>query len=158
VSQHIRPEGAEESPGIGFLSSAQESPSPRRGEKEGKNPDPFSLIRFPRVPRRAAARRAVRNPWYDCVSIHPPRRGGGIAGHRRPFVGPRISFAPPGRKRGKKTPTPFPSSAFHGFRVGPVCGRAAPPAARTRRPVRGYHSYGACHGRTLPPPQGSVRQ
>jgi len=29
----------------------------------------------------------------------------------------------------------FPSSAFHGFRVGPPCGRAAPPVATTRRPV-----------------------
>jgi len=74
------------------------------------------------------------------VSTHPPRGGGGSTGHRHPFVGPRISFAPPGRKRGKN-PDPFSSSAFHGFRVGPPCGRAAPPAATIRRPVGAETAY-----------------
>jgi hypothetical protein len=75
VFQHTRPEGAEESPGTGVLSSAPKSPSPRRGEKGKKNPDPFS------------------------------------------------------------------SSAFHGFRIGPPCGRAAPPAATIRRPVGAETAY-----------------
>ena len=44
--EHTRPEGAEEAPGTGVLSSAQESPSPRRGEKGGKNPDPCSSSAF----------------------------------------------------------------------------------------------------------------
>ena len=47
VFQQIRPDGAEESPGTGVLSSAQKSPSPRRGEKGKKGPGPFSVIRFP---------------------------------------------------------------------------------------------------------------
>jgi hypothetical protein len=75
VFQHTRPEGAEEAPGTGIFSSAPKSPSPRRGEKGKKNPDPFS------------------------------------------------------------------SSAFHGFRVGPPCGRAAPPAATIRRPVGAETAY-----------------
>jgi hypothetical protein len=74
VFQHTRPEGAEEAPGTGVLSSAPKSPSPRRGEKGEKNPDPFS------------------------------------------------------------------SSPFHGFRVGPQRGPAAPPVATIRRPVGAKHN------------------
>ena len=34
------------------------------------------------------------------------------------------------------------SSAFHGFRVGPQCGRAAPPVATFRRPVGANNNHG----------------
>jgi hypothetical protein len=40
-----------------------------------------------------------------------------------------------GEKGKKRAGDPFPSSAFHGFRVGPQRGRAAPPVATIRRPV-----------------------
>jgi hypothetical protein len=43
-------------------------------------------------------------------------------------------FAPPGRKE-KKHNMLYMCSAFHGFRDGPPCGRAAPPAATPRDPV-----------------------
>ena len=71
VFQHIRPEGSEESPGIGVLSSPQKSPLPRRGEKEKKGPGPFFLIRFPRVSRRAAMR-----PRRSTRGYNPPPRWG----------------------------------------------------------------------------------
>ena len=79
--------------------------------------------------RRRATRGSVR------VSTHPSRRGGVIAGHRRPFDSPENLLRPSGAKREKRVLDPFPSSAFHGFRVGPPCGRAAPPVATIRRPV-----------------------
>jgi hypothetical protein len=72
-----------------------------RGNGELTDPPQRGGGLWPRVKHRppnsgrCATRGSVR------VSTHPPRRGGGIAAHRRPFVGPRISFAPPGRKRNK---------------------------------------------------------
>ena len=124
VFRLIRPQGAEESDGTrggsvehiplftprhgrGVLSTLQKSPSPRRGEK-----------------CRVVAWATTR---ISCGSFGQHHRYG-------PFFAPKISFASPGRKREKRTPTPFPSSAFHGFRVGPPCGRAAPPVATFRRP------------------------
>ena len=63
--QPTRPEGAEEAPGTGIISSAPKSPSPRWGEKMLRD------IRSPRVPRRAAARQggqaaaAPLHPWLQ---------------------------------------------------------------------------------------------
>jgi hypothetical protein len=44
------------------------------------------------------------------------------------------ALRPAGAKKEKRMMDSFPSSSFHGFRVGPY-GRAAPPAATPRRPV-----------------------
>ena len=51
--------------------------------------------------------------------------------HSQEF-GPEV-LRPAGAKKEKRMIDFFPSSAFHGFRVGPY-GRAAPPVATTRRP------------------------
>ena len=52
--------------------------------------------------------------------------------HSQEF-GPEV-LRPVGAKKEKRMMDCFPSSAFHGFRVGPQCGRAAPPVGTTRRP------------------------
>jgi hypothetical protein len=72
------------------------------------------------------------------VSTHPPRGGGGIAGPRRPFVGPRISFAPLGR-RTEKSIGPFFLIRF------PRVPRRAAARQRPRYSTRGspYAPFGA---------------
>jgi len=123
----------------------------------------------------AVAWRTVRNPWAGVDSTAPPRGGGGIvgmpahqqrrvvawattrsrgvgAGHRRPFDGSGISFTPPGRKREERTPTPFPSSAFHGFSVGSQRGRAASPVATALAPRLGLKAM--CAAGTWEPATG----
>ena len=59
---------------------------------------------------------------------------------------------------------PRPARLWRGFRVGPQPAKAG--RLRPRRSTRGYtlsprwgcHPCDAAHGRTLPPPKGSVRQ
>jgi hypothetical protein len=70
VFQHIRPERrAEEVPGTGVLSSAQESPSPRRGEKGRKDDGLFFLIRFPRL---GASGRSAAAPLHPRLHSDAP--------------------------------------------------------------------------------------
>ena len=69
----------------------------------------------------------MRNPWERWVLVQPAPEG------RRNRVSQAVvSFAPPRRKENKECLLPF-----HGFRVGPLRGRAAPPVATIRRPCRG---------------------
>jgi len=102
-------------------------PAAPLGRKRGKKGrGPFFLICFPRVPRRAAER-----PRCSTRGYNPPPRWG--------------------EKGEKRAGDPFRSSAFHGFRVGPQRGPAAPPVATIRRPV------GAKDGDALLPDPGSRR-
>ena len=63
--------------------------------------------------------------------------------HSQEF-GPEV-LRPVGAKKERRMMDSFPSSAFHGFRAGPPCGRAAPPVATPHRPV------GAKGDHDLPP-------
>ena len=70
-----------------------------------------------------------------------------------------LPFSPRRGEKGKKDDGLFSPPAFHGFRVGPPCGRAAPPTATFRRPVgaetayatRTWNSGGGPRQATAPP-------
>ena len=86
----------------------------------------------------ARCKRAERNPWKRRV-IDPPAPDGAEELSAREadrcyFVSSGTPFAPPGRKENEEEPI-HGRSAFHGLRVGPQGGRAAPPAATFRGPV-----------------------
>ena len=95
----------------------------------------------------ARCKRAERNPWKRWVADTPAPAGRRNRGHARrvcPTINASSSsgtpFAPPGRKEDKEE-TIFLRSAFHGLRVGPQSGRAAPPAATRRGPVGAEGRY-----------------
>ena len=105
-----------------------------------------------------AAKRAERNPWAHSHLNHPAPEG------RREVHGatkmPRSIFKRAPRKRALVNATPESFAApgrngddepvFHGFRVGPLRGRDAPPVATARRPVGARASSGKGKSLTCP--------
>jgi hypothetical protein len=84
------------------------------GRRNGRNARPISQTRI--------ARRTLRPRPY---ALRPE--------HSQEFR--PEALCPVGAKKEKRMMDLFPSSAFHGFRVGPPCGRTAPPVATPRRPA-----------------------
>jgi len=118
VFQHVRPDGAADC-SRGWSDAAF-------GVAEPVGAFVFQHVR-PDGAAEAPSRAADQSNTYRSSNSTPCARSIRRSSDRK-------SFAPLGQK-GKKDDGRFPSSALHGFRVGPPCGRAAPPVATTRRPA-----------------------
>jgi hypothetical protein len=107
------------------------SPSPRRGEMKKRVLDPLP-------PARGAV--ASGKSKVHCIIGETAGYGRG-----RAFGAPEKLRRPAGAKKEKRRKDSSLSSAFHGLRVGPQGGRAAPPAATFRSPVGAETAYaGSC--------------
>ena len=94
----------------------------------------MSFRRSGNLLRPAGAKKGTKGP--GALFPHPLSTGSASGRSAAAPLHPWLqSAAPLGRKGEKRAGDPFPSSAFHGFRVGPQRGPAAPPVATIRRPV-----------------------
>ena len=94
----------------------------------------MSFRRSGNLLRPAGAKKGTKGP--SALFPHPLSTGSASGRSAAAPLHPWLqSAAPLGRKREKRAGDPFPSSAFHGFRVGPQRGRAAPPVATFHSPV-----------------------
>ena len=146
VSQHTRPQGAEESPGIVLQRN--------------------SVLCAVGLLTHRAKSGVLGRARGSCAAGRETRRAKLRCSNRRAFVGPGTSFAPPGRKRGKKTRPLFPHPLSTGSSSGRFAAAPLHPRLHSAAPL-GLPPVDACHGRSLPPPpstggrtgpQGSVRQ